>query len=226
MDALSIFKEQIGDRLLPIIIKYDPYLDKFQTHPYFHVQDIDFENKFVDIIFDNILFYAFEKDEIEKEYQNGNFSNLKRLARVAYQRRIPKTERPNDGLLGELTLDAFLKVFYPNIEMLYARAKYLEKIPHIEKNPTITGQEIKCYDGMVFSVEEGQKYFWVGQIKTGTWEYCLNSIKKDINKGIIKYYFSDSILIMCDIMRAVNSSSKELRKIIDTINEIDFNYID
>lgn len=31
MDALSIFKEQIGDRLLPIIIKYDPYLDKFQT---------------------------------------------------------------------------------------------------------------------------------------------------------------------------------------------------
>lgn len=75
---------------------------------------------------------------------------------------------------------------------------------------------------MVFSIENGQKYFWVGQVKTGDWNYCLDGIKNDINKSIIKYYFADAITILCDIMRAINSTSVELSKIIDDINDIIF----
>lgn len=106
--------------------------------------------------------------------------------------------------------------------MLYSRAKYLERRPHKEELVERKGHEIKGYDGMVFSIENGQKYFWVGQVKTGDWEYCLSAIKDDINKSIIKHYFADAVAILCDIMRAVHSSSEKLSKIIDDINDIIF----
>lgn len=222
MNAIEIFKQLIGDKIKPMIIQYSPYKDVFITHPYSHILDTDFEEKFTDTIFDSILFYAYEKDEIEKEYQKGHLDDLRRASRVAYESRVPKTEKETDGLLGELTLDSFIKLFFPDIEMLYSRAKYLERIPHKEETVERKGHEIKGYDSMVFSIENGQKYFWVGQVKTGDWKYCLDGIKEDINKSIIKYYFADAITILCDIMRAVNSTSVELSKIIDNINDIIF----
>lgn len=220
MNAIEIFKQLIGDKINPMIIKYDPFEDVFETHPYSHVLDFDFEEKFISTIFDSIIFYAYEKDEIEKEYAKGRLDDLHKASRVAYERRVPKTERETDGLLGELTLDSFIKLFFPNIEMLYSRAKYTEKIPHKEEILDRKGHEIKGYDGMVFSIENGQKYFWVGQVKTGGWKYCLDNIKDDINKSIIKYYFADAIAILCDIMRAANSTSSELSTIVDDINDI------
>lgn len=222
MNAIEIFKKLIGERLTPLIVKYKPYEDVFTTHPYSHILDADFEIRFTDTIFDSIIFYAYEKEEIEKEYQKGHLGDLRRASRVAYENRVPKTEKETDGLLGELTLDSFIKLFFPDIEMLYSRAKYLERRPHQEESVERKGHEIKGYDGMVFSIENGQKYFWVGQVKTGDWNYCLTKIKNDINKSIIKYYFADAIAILCDIMRAVNSTSEKLSKIINDINDIIF----
>lgn len=222
MDAIEIFKRLIGEKIKPMIIKYEPYKNVFTTYPYSHILDADFEERFTDTVFDSILFYAYEKDEIEKEYQKGHLDDLRKASRVAYENRVPKTEKEADGLLGELTLDCFIKLFFPDIEMLYSRAKYLERRPHKEETVERKGHEIRGYDGMVFSIENGQKYFWVGQVKTGDWKYCLDGIKNDINKSIIKYYFADAITILCDIMRAVNSTSVELSKIIDDINDIIF----
>lgn len=222
MNAIEIFKQLIGGKIKPIIIKYESYKDVFTTYPYRHVLGADFEKRFTDIIFDSTIFYAYEKDEIEKEYQKGHLNDLRKASRVAYENRVQKTEKETDGLLGELTLDCFIKLFFPDIEMLYSRVKYLEKRPHEEKIVERKGHEIKGYDGMVFSIENGQKYFWVGQVKTGGWKYCLDGIKNDINKSIIKYYFADAIIILCDIMRAVNSASIELSKTIDNINDIIF----
>ncbi|MFR7933716.1 MAG: Hachiman antiphage defense system protein HamA [Acutalibacteraceae bacterium] len=222
MNANEIFKQLIGEKIKPMIIKYEPYKDVFTTHPYSHILDVDFEERFTDAVFDSILFYAYEKDEIEKEYQKCHLDDLRKASRVAYENRVPKTEKETDGLLGELTLDCFIKLFFPDIEMLYSRAKYLERRPHKEETVERKGHEIRGYDGMVFSIENGQKYFWVGQVKTGDWNYCLDGIKNDINKSIIKYYFADAITILCDIMRAINSTSVELSKIIDDINDIIF----
>lgn len=222
MDAIEIFKQLIGEKIKPMIIKYEPYKYVFTTHPYSHILDVNFEERFTDTVFDSILFYAYEKDEIEKEYQKGHLDDLRKASRVAYENRVPKTEKEADGLLGELTLDCFIKLFFPDIEMLYSRAKYLERRPHKEETVERKGHEIKGYDCMVFSIENGKKYFWVGQVKTGDWKYCLDGIKDDINKSIIKYYFADAITILCDIMRSANSASVELSKIIDNINDIIF----
>lgn len=222
VEAIDIFKEVIGKKLKPLIVSYNPYTDHFEIYPYRHTFAPDFEKQFVDILFDTIIFYAYEKSEIEKEYAKGHLDDLRKASRIAYEARVPKTERESDGLMGELALDSLIKLFFPDIELLYSRAKYLDKLPHKEKEPKRQGHEIKGYDGLLFSIKDGKKYFWAGQVKTGEWKYCLDSIKEDINKSIISYYFADSIVIMCDIMRAASNTSTELMQIIDEINDIIF----
>ncbi len=46
MNAIEIFKKLIGERLTPLIVKYDPYKDVFTTHPYRHIFDDNFERTF------------------------------------------------------------------------------------------------------------------------------------------------------------------------------------
>lgn len=224
MDAISIFKEQIGNRLKLIILSYEPYNDVFRTYPYHHVLEEDFEQKLAEVLFDSVVFYAFEKDEIENDYKRGRLDNLRKAARSAYELRVPKTEKTTDGLMGELALDSFIKCFFDEIELLYSRVKYLEKIPQSKEIPDRKGHEVKGYDGLVFSKENGQKYMWVGQVKTGTWRYCFDGIKDDINKSILSYYFSSAMVILADIMRAIDNCSAELQKIINDINDILLDY--
>lgn len=224
MEATQIFQELIGARIAPIIFQYAPYTDTFLTYPYHHSTDPSFESEFVDLIFDSIVFYAYEKDEIEKEYNRGRFSDLRVAARNAYERRVPKTERDTDGLLGELALDSFVKCFFNHIQMLYSRVKYLERYPKQGIDAKRSGHEIKGHDSMLFSIENDQKYMWVGQVKTGTWDYCLKGIKEDIAKSILRNYFSSAMVIMADIMRATSSASDELEKIIDDLNDFCLEY--
>lgn len=224
MDASQIFTKCIGNRLRPIVLQYTPYTDAFETYPYHHRTDTNFEQQFSDLMFDSIVFYAYEKAEIEKEYNRGHLDTLRDAARNAYENRVPKTEKIADGLLGELALDSFVKCFFSDIQMLYSRVKYLERYPRKEIDGKRTGHEIKGYDSMLFSIENGRKYMWVGQVKTGEWSYCLEGIKKDIRKSVLHSYFSSAMLIMTDIMRAVSDSSEELQKIIDDINDISLTY--
>lgn len=224
MDASQIFTECIGNRIRPIILQYAPFTDAFETYPYHHRTDIDFEQQFSDLMFDSIVFYAYEKAEIEKEYNRGRFDTLRMAARNAYESRVPKTEKATDGLLGELALDSFIKCFFSNIQMLYSRVKYLERYPQKDPDGKRTGHEVKGYDSMLFSIENGKKYMWVGQVKTGEWTYCLERIKKDISKSVLRTYFSSAMLIMADIMRATSDNSEELQKIIDDINDLCFDY--
>lgn len=224
MTAAEIFKECISNRLQPLVIKYEPYKGKYNTFPYLHANREDFEGAFSSLLFDAIIFYAYEKNEIEFAYERGHLNNLHRAARSAYERRVPKTERLNDGLMGELALDSFIKCFFDGIELLYSRVKYYEKYPQKELEAPRKGHEIKGYDGLLFSVEESRKYMWVGQVKTGSWDYCFREIKEDINKSILKHYFSSAMAIMADIMMATSDLSTELKSIIDGLNDILFDY--
>ncbi len=224
MNASEIFQECIGKRLPPLVMKYEPYKGKYQTFPYLHVNRDDFEMAFSELLFDAIVFYAYEKNEIEFSYERGRFDNLHKSARTAYESRVPKTEGLNDGLMGELALDSFIKCFFENIEMLYSRVKYYEKYPQKDANAKRKGHEIKGYDGLLFSSEKNKKYMWVGQVKTGAWDYCFKGIKEDINKSILKHYFASAMAIMADIMMATSVLSPELKSIIDSLNDIFFDY--
>ena len=108
--------------------------------------------------------------------------------------------------------------------MLYSRVKKVETVPRINLDIKRNGQEIKGYDGLVFSEQNGRKYMWTGQVKTGSWEYCLGAIKQDIDKSILKTYFADSMLIMADYLRAVSDNSTSLNQIVNDINDLQFEY--
>ena len=69
MNAVEIYHSLIGDKLKPMIVEYTPYSDNYRYFPYHHVFDPDFEKSFIDLIFNSIIFYAFEKNEIEKDYE-------------------------------------------------------------------------------------------------------------------------------------------------------------
>lgn len=224
MNANEIFQNMIGIKLEGLVIKYTPYSETFDVHPYRQNSTTNFEKQFAELLFDSIVFYAFEKEEIEKDYAKGRFTDLTKAARAAYEMRVPKTEKEYDGLLGELSLDSFIKCFFPDMEMLYSRVKYLERYPRKDVDEKRSGHEVKGYDGLLFSCENGQKYMWVGQVKTGGWEYCLNGIKEDINKSILKHYFSSAMMILADIMKAVSCRSTSLLKIIDDLNDLIIEY--
>ncbi len=224
MTATEIFQECIGKRLSPLVIKYEPYKGKYETFPYSHINTDDFESVFSSLLFDAIIFYAYEKNEIEQAYGRGKFDDLHKAARSAYERRVPKTENVNDGLMGELTLDSFIKCFFENIELLYSRVKYYERIPQQDADVKRTGHEIRGYDGLLFSLEKGKRHMWVGQVKTGAWDYCFKGIKEDINKSILKHYFASAMAIMSDIMMATSDLSIELKKIVDDLNDILFDF--
>lgn len=222
MNTSELFEEYIGKELKPLIIQYDPYVDSFKTYPYAHIVSEDFEKIFSDLMFKNIVFYAYEPNEIEYTYSRGKLDDLMKFARMAYEKRVPKTERVADGLLGELALDSFIKLFFPHIEMTFSRVKYLDRYPKKEIPTERKGKEVKGYDSILFSYENGQRYVWLGQVKTGDWAYCLSGIKSDINKSILKNYFSSAMVIVADIMTSSSSSSPEIQYMIDGINDITY----
>ena len=69
MNASEIFQECIGKRLPPLVMKYEPYKGKYETFHYIHTNRDDFETAFSALLFDAIIFYAYEKNEIEYAYE-------------------------------------------------------------------------------------------------------------------------------------------------------------
>ncbi len=67
VEAIQIFQKLIGARLAPIVFQYQPYTDTFLTYPYHHSTAPNFEAEFVDIMFDSIVFYALDLENVEFE---------------------------------------------------------------------------------------------------------------------------------------------------------------
>jgi predicted RNA-binding Zn-ribbon protein involved in translation (DUF1610 family) len=128
MDIRKFFKEHMIDNLNLLVFEYDINSSVCESKGFGHIKDDDFEERFIDLLINHIVFYSFEEDELINEYNRNRLDDLRKAAVAAYNKRIPKTERKNDGLLGELVLDMVLKSYYP-IEMLYARIKYIDQVP-------------------------------------------------------------------------------------------------
>lgn len=215
MDIRKFFKEHMIDNLNLLVFEYDINSSVCESKGFGHIKDDDFEERFIDLLINHIVFYSFEEDELINEYNRNRLDDLRKAAVAAYNKRIPKTERKNDGLLGELVLDMVLKSYYP-IEMLYARIKYIDQVPTKDYK-----KEVKGYDSLCFSMNDGKPSIWIGQIKTGDKTYCYKNIKDDLAKNLLHDYFSDSMLIMADNLR---SKSNTIINLINDINDIQYTY--
>lgn len=215
MNIKDLFNNIIANNLRSFVFEYNVNSKEFFSRGYHHSLDENIDNKIINSLIDYIVFYSFDPDEVESEYQKGRLDNMRKAAVAAYRKRVPKTERETDGLLSELTLGALLKTFFPEVDFTYARVKYIEQVPTKSHR-----QEAKGYDDISFSVEDGAPVIWIGQAKAGDKSYCYSSIKGDLNKNLLKDYFADSMMIVADIMRAKNDSN--LIKVIDAINDLQF----
>lgn len=216
MTAKELFKNLIYDKIKPLVVRYDIAGKKFNYDAFSHVQTENINEQLVDVLIDSILFYAFENDELENEYRKNRLGDVRKAAIAAYHARVSKTERKEDGLMGELILDMYLRAIYKDAEILYSRVLYRDRVPTKEYK-----KEIKGYDSICFSCDRNQPKIWLGQVKTGDLGYCLKSIKEDLNKNILKDYLSSSMLIAADINRNKKSLMSE---IVDGINDIQLNF--
>jgi len=219
-----------------------------EYHPYRHICESDkpcdsgnIEQQIVDILFDSIPFYAYEYDEIAIEHEEGRFENLKKLALTAYNMKLPhykeckdyndKTSNcdkcnhngsnycvdgkliATDGMLGELILEILLRTYY-STNMIMSRVKYSSQ------NPTkYLKSETKGYDAIMFSQDESKQIsMWLGQVKAGRLDYCVKSIKEDINKNILPEYFAGWMAIVADAQRTDKES--DLQQVIKDINRL------
>ena len=87
MNANEIFQNMIGSELEGLVVKYTPYNENFDVHPYRQRITTDFEKQFADLLFDSIIFYAFEKEEIEKEDLKISEKHQGRHMRCVYLKR-------------------------------------------------------------------------------------------------------------------------------------------
>ena len=72
MTAKEIYQLFVGNRLKPLVIEFDPYSEKYKYYPYHHINDDSFEETFANLMFDNIVFYAFEKKDVQKKDRAGS----------------------------------------------------------------------------------------------------------------------------------------------------------
>ena len=56
MNANEIFQNMIGSELEGLVVKYTPYNENFDVHPYRQSITTDFEKQFADLLFDSIIF--------------------------------------------------------------------------------------------------------------------------------------------------------------------------
>lgn len=208
----KIYNKLIVDQSKGIIIDYKPQNKTYKYYPFSHQASSSSLDDLYNLITDNIIFYAFDQNEIIKLNENiAVLEDLRAAAKYAFANRLPKRTDPNsDGTVGEVLLDLLIQTFEPHSQKLIARAKYTE----VGKRKN----EITGYDALYFTLDGGQLTLWLGQAKAGAEDYCKSDIKKDLNTKFGSEYFADTAYYIADKV----DSDKSLINILNEINKICF----
>jgi hypothetical protein len=202
----ALFDSHVSNKAKLVIIKYNSVKKKYDYRPYSHIANKDAINKLSELIIDNMIFYAFSEEEIvEMNDRNGILDDLRIAAKYALNNRLPKRNNPTtDGTPGELLLDILIQVYEPLSHKLIARAKFRQMGDNFE---------IKGYDALYFTQVGKEISLWLGQVKSGSCDYCKSGIKSDLNQKYLSEYFSNAMYYIAD---KVEKSSP----LIDILNKI------
>lgn len=205
----ELYEKNIVKNARFLILSYNSKKNKYEYKPYSHLVQSDAIDKLSELIIDNMVFYAFSEDEVVNQNKlYGLLNDLKAAARYAYIQRLPKRKNANtDGTVGEVLLDILIQVFEPNSQKLIARAKYKQ----IGDN-----DEIKGYDALYFTKFNDEITLWLGQVKTGSLDYCKKDIINDLNKKYLENYFCNSLYYIAD----KSEKSSDLLDLLNKINKI------
>lgn len=203
----EIYDELIGKKFQMAIIGYSPFKGVYEYRGYSHQADKNALEDIVNLIIDDMVFYAFSEDEILKlNEQMDLLKDLRAAAQYAYVQRLPgRKNDKTDGIMGEVLLDIFIQMASPNTKKLTARAKHTE----IKSKKEITG-----YDALYFIKENTEISLWLGQAKAGQKKYCKDNIIKDLNAKYTKDYFADTVFYIAD-----RNDAPELEELLCEINK-------
>lgn len=207
----NLYEKYIVKQVKLVIVTYQHLSQKYQYRPYSHHVSETAIDQLSTIIIDNMVFYAFTEEEIVTYHKRYNLlDDLKNAAKFAYTERLPKRTNPDtDGTTGEVLLDLLIQVFEPTTYKLIARAKYKQMGDN---------SEIKGYDSLYFTKTQDKVCLWLGQVKTGSCEYCKSNIATDLNSKYSLEYLLKSIFYIVDKVEKNNP----LINIINEINDINY----
>jgi len=207
----ALYDSSISANAKLTIVQYDAVKKTYEYRPYSHFATADAIDRLSNLIIDNMVFYAFSEEEVVNTHKrNGMLDDLKAAAKYAYIERLPKRiNAATDGTTGEVLLDILIQVYEPVNHKLIARAKFKQMGDN---------SEIKGYDALYFAEHKNEVSLWLGQVKTGSCEYCKSSISTDLNAKYVLDYFSRALYYIADKVETNNP----LLKILHKVNDIHF----
>lgn len=161
----------------------------------------------------NLVFYCYGEEEVVNNFNNGLFSDLENATKAAYKLRLPQRLPKQDGLLGEILLDAIIQALIPESYKLAVRTIFRQD----DKN------EIKGYDLTYFTNTNGKITLWLGQAKLGDKQYCKNGIVDDLEKKYTSLYMAKQIYFLADKPVGITQEGKEIANLLNSLNMLNIN---
>lgn len=208
MSYNDIFDKEIIQKSKGIIFSYAPLNEKHTYQPYSHNIDGSAVEKLGELMRQNLLFYSYGEDEVEKAYESDKFSSLEQAAKYAYKNRLPHRDPKQDGLPSEVLLDLLIQIYNPNAYKLAVRTIFRQD----------DNNEIKGYDLTYFTKDSTGISLWLGQAKLGEKKYCKDGINKDLIEKYTKNYLAKQLYFVCDKRMAVTDDAESILEVIDKLN--------
>nr|WP_251130644.1 Hachiman antiphage defense system protein HamA [Exiguobacterium sp. s124] len=184
--------------------------EKYEIHPHYHSFEDETPFEIGVILRKHIIFSSYSEREIIKKYNLGQMQNLEKLVQWTKKNRLPDRSGAQNGLYSEVLLDLILNLLYPNIYKGCIRTIHRQRSDN---------NEIKGFDSVHVLIDEyGKSYMLLGQAKLGQKRYCVDSIKKDLEKVGFLYTYDE----LCFIADKVDSLEDSVKELLEGLNNLFF----
>lgn len=210
----SLFNEIVGNSVRDVMIftysHNQTSKDKYKFYPHYHGFDETVPYKLGNILRKHIVFSSYSEGEIVKKYKLGQMENLEKLVQWTKKNRLPNRKGAQNGLYSEVLLDLILNLAYPQLYKGCIRTIHRQKSDN---------NEIKGFDSVHVLIDENNNsYLLLGQAKLGQKNYCIKSIKEDLEKIGFLYTYDE----LCFIADKVDSLEEPVKNILDGLNNLFF----
>lgn len=212
MSFIDEYKKIMKEGYHKVICSYNKITGRYEYKPFCHINSVQWKDEFINVLIDNLLNYCYEEKELEKLY-NPDIPNLKRYINKAIKDRLNKKTKQaqKDGLCGELLIDLILRMENQDNKVLCCRPYYQQLGAR---------SELKNYDVLMFRVNNDDLTLILGQVKTGSFDYCNKGIKEDLNTKYKDTYFGDAVCYIADRRISDDTSNEKLLKLVSDLNGI------
>lgn len=166
------------------------------------------DNKFAEIIYNSIVDYAFNEDELIEDLDELQ------LEAISQRMRIEDVDSPTTqlkyGFFGEVILNVILQCLF-NTKAIIAKGYFYD---------ILKPEENKGFDCWHLVTTEKGTSLWFGEVKFHqSYKSAINDIFKNIEKAISNDYFRKNLLALTPKKKLLNTDNGTINSIIDRIRK-------